>query len=691
MRKLLSFLLFAVLLALKTGKTESYVFSTTSVGAPIRWNLANPSSPVVKNGRVVYNLNPAGSGDVPFAQVEAAIAASFQAWENIPDCTLAFTRGENRSETGGRNDGIFQIYWREDSTIDDGLDISGALAVTRIFTFVGGGRDGEIADVSLTFNGSTINGKPLIWGTDGNASRVDIAEVATHEIGHSFGLDHAPVGASTMFPRTGTGSLRNRTLTIDDQIAASVLYPSSNFLSQTGTLRGSVRDGGGNALFGAVVVANDANGNVIATAQSQRDGRYSIQGLPPGAYSVFVEPLDPPGGLYFSRDDLVGFYNQSNADFSASNDSATSIGAGGETVQDFSVTRGTPAMQAYLIFNPVTRSLSNVAIAVERGQTVTIGVGGPGLPTSGAPLSVSGTGVTLSNYRSATLSGGVGTATVADAFISPTAAPGARNLIVTANGQRTVAVGAFEITGASAPPPPPVSVVSAANFSAKVAGESIVSAFGTILAMSRASTTASPLPTSLAGTTVRLRDSAGMTREAPLFFVSPTQVNYQIAQGLQFGPVTVTITNSAGQVSMGNIVLERVAPGLFTANGNGMGPAAAAVLRVNANGAQIYEPVVRYDAAAAKFVTVPIDLSNAADQVFLLLFGTGIRFRSALSSVVVTAAGTPQQVTFADKQGGQVGLDQINVRLSGLAGRGEVDVVATVDGQRSNVVRVNFK
>lgn len=685
MRKLLAFLLISVLFVLKTGKTESYVFSTTAGGVPIRWNLTNPASPIVKNGRVVYNLNPAGSNDVPFAQVEAAIASSFQAWENLPDCSIAFTRGENRSESGGRNDGIFQIYWREDSTIDDGLDISGALAVTRLFTFVGGGRDGEIADVSLTFNGNTVT-----WGTDGSASRVDIAEVATHEIGHALGLDHAPIGASTMFPRTGNGSIRNRSLATDDQIAASVLYPSSSFFSQTGTLRGSVRDNAGNALLGAVVVANDANGNAVATALTQRDGSYLLRGLPPGNYSVFVEPIDPPEGLYFSRDDLGGFYSQSNADFIASNDIATSIRAGGETVQNFSVTRGTPAMQAYLVYNPATRGFSNIAVAVERGQTVTIGVGGPGLPTSGSPLSVSGTGVTLSNFRFGTFNGGTGNAVLADAVISPSAAPGARNLIVTANGQRTIATGAFEITG-TGQPPPPVSIVSAANFSTKVASESLASGFGTVLATSRNTATSFPLPTTLGGTIVRLRDSLGATRDAPLFFISPTQVNFQIAPGLQNGTVSVTVINGANQNSIGNFMLERVAPGLFTANGNGTGPAAAAVLRIKSNGAQSYEPVVRLDTATGKFVTVPIDLSNASDQVFLLLFGTGIRFRSALSGVTVSIGGIPQQVTFADKQGGQVGLDQINVRLSGLAGRGEVDAFVTVDGQRSNTVRLGFK
>ena len=687
MRKLLMFLFLAAVATKHLSKIEAYVHNPTASGATIHWNLTNPASPIMKNGRVVYNLNPAGSRDVPFAQVESAIAASFKTWEDLPNCAMAFTRGENRTETGAANDGIYQIYWRENSNVDDGLDLTGALAVTRLTTYVGGGRDGEIADVSLVFNGNQYQ-----WATDGNPSRVDIAEVATHEIGHTFGMGHSPVGVSTMFPRTGTGTLQHRTLCSDDIIGASALYPSANFAGETGVLRGSLRDSSGNALFGGLLVVNDLNGNVIATGISQRDGNYRIAGLPPGDYTVFAQPINPSGGLYFSRDDMSSFYASSSTDFLTTPDAPVNIRAGGETAKDIAATRGTPAMQAYLVYNPATSSLSNIGIAVERGQTVKVAVGGPGLPTSGsAPLNISGTGVSLSNFRFAALSGTNYNAVVADATISANAAPGVRNMIVTANGQRAIAIGALEIIGTATQPPGLVNFVSAANFAPKVAGESIVSAFGANLAQGRASATTPPLPTTLDGTTVRLRDNVGMTRDAPLFFVSPTQVNYQIPPGLQFGPVSVTVTTGTGVTSTGNLTLDRVAPGLFAATGNGSGPAAAAVLRVKANGAQSYETVARFDTAANKFVTVPIDLSVAGDQVFLILFGTGIRFRSSLGAVNVSVGGLNQQVTFADKQGGQVGLDQINVRLSGLAGRGEVDVVTTVEGIASNPVRVNIR
>jgi uncharacterized protein (TIGR03437 family) len=78
--------------------------------------------------------------------------------------------------------------------------------------------------------------------------------------------------------------------------------------------------------------------------------------------------------------------------------------------------------------------------------------------------------------------------------------------------------------------------------------------------------------------------------------------------------------------------------------------------------------------------------------VVLLLFGTGIRGYSALSAVSANIGGLDAPVLGAGAQGQFAGLDQVHVRLPRLlAGRGEVDIVLTVDGRTANTVKVNIK
>ncbi len=237
------------------------------------------------------------------------------------------------------------------------------------------------------------------------------------------------------------------------------------------------------------------------------------------------------------------------------------------------------------------------------------------------------------------------------------------------------------------------STVSAASFAqSSLASEAIVAAFGQNLATQTATATTIPLPIALAGTTVRVRDSAGTQRDAPLFFASAIQVNYQIPPGTDIGPGTVTITNGAGVISVGAVNISLVSPGLFAANANGQGVAAALVLRVNANGAQSLEPVARFDTGQNRFVTTPISLGPSGDQVFLILFGVGIRSRTDLSAVSVKIGGVDCEVTYAGPQGGFVGVDQINARVSrNLSGSGEVDLTLTVNGILANTLRVNIQ
>ncbi|MFN0085700.1 MAG: matrixin family metalloprotease [Blastocatellia bacterium] len=676
MKKRLLFSLLALILVSILGArtTESYVRSTLTTGVPIAWNLTSPNTGLVSGGRIVYSLNPAGSDNLPFNQVEQALAQSFQAWEELPTCAVAFTRGANSSATTTANDNVLNLFWLESSTTtSDGLNVAGALAVTRLATITAGPATGEIVDGSIVFNGNQYQ-----WTTSGGGGAVDIEEVATHEIGHLIGISHSPIGGTTMFPRSGVGTTRGRSLSADDRIAASVIYPVGNFLTANGRVSGRVRDNNGAAIFGAHVGVLDSNGIATSGALTQPDGSYTISGLPPGNYQVYAEPLDTVATPYFGKSDLTSFYGSLVTDFATSQDWSFSVGAGQAASVDITVQRGNPTLDAFIVYDSGNNGFLNVGTAVTQGQSnIRVGVAGPGLPQSGAPLSITGPGISIIRHVFVTTNTGL-PGILVDINVSATAPPGPRNIVITGPSQRTVVSGGVEVLGTSGPAQGTVSVVSSANFQAAVAAESIASIFGTNLATGTLSATGGALPTSLGGTTVRLRDAQNNERLAPLFFVSSGQINYQIAPGIQIGNTSITVTNGSGGVSAGTFQVIPVAPGLFSANASGSGPAAANVLRIR-NGVQTFESA-----------SGQIDLGPATDQVFLILYGTGFRFRSNLPAC--TVGGSAMQVTFAGAQGALVGLDQANIRLDrSLIGRGVVNVVMTADGRTSNTVSVNIR
>ncbi len=243
-----------------------------------------------------------------------------------------------------------------------------------------------------------------------------------------------------------------------------------------------------------------------------------------------------------------------------------------------------------------------------------------------------------------------------------------------------------------APSIPTVTSVSAASYSGpSVAPDSIVAAYGTGFGTTIAQATQTPLPTELAGVSVKITDSAGAERLAQLFFVSPSQINFLLPAEAARGPAKLTVTSGGQVIGAGTLQVEAFAPGLFAANANGKGVAAALTLRVSADGAQTVQLVFQCGAAPGSCTATPIDLDPETDQVFLLLFGTAIRGRSALSAVSASIAGEPTEVLAAGPQGEFAGLDQVNLRLSRrLIGRGEVNVVLTVDGKSANTVTIRI-
>ncbi|QQS48336.1 MAG: hypothetical protein IPM66_06765 [Acidobacteriota bacterium] len=236
-----------------------------------------------------------------------------------------------------------------------------------------------------------------------------------------------------------------------------------------------------------------------------------------------------------------------------------------------------------------------------------------------------------------------------------------------------------------------VTPVSAASFNGGgLAPDSIASIFGIDLAEGVEVAGSVPLPTSLLGTSVKMTDSSGTEMDVPLFFVSPSQINILIPGETAPGRARLVITNARNISQEAAVWINPVAPGLFTANAAGTGAPAAILLRVKADGEQSFEPVAFYD-EFGNVTPSPIRFGEATDQLFLILFATGVR-KGALEDVRVSIAGLEIPVLFAGEQGGFVGLDQVNLSLPReLAGRGEVLLRLEADQWMANQVSLVFR
>ena len=159
-----------------------------------------------------------------------------------------------------------------------------------------------------------------------------------------------------------------------------------------------------------------------------------------------------------------------------------------------------------------------------------------------------------------------------------------------------------------------------------------------------------PLPTTLGGTAVEVTDSSGVTRPCPLFFVSDGQINFQIAPGTATGPATITVQREGRGPLTGQVEVEDVAPGLFTANAQGNSAPAAAYLRIDGDGIRAPEMLL-FEGNNSQ--PLPIDLGPEGDQIFLLLAGTGIR--GFTDAVTASIEGIDIPVLGAQEQGEFVG------------------------------------
>jgi len=119
-----------------------------------------------------------------------------------------------------------------------------------------------------------------------------------HEMGHALGLQHT-FTSSVMSTAVTRATSAVRPLDADDIAGISLLYPR-NFGAQTGSITGTVA-AGNQGVHLASVVALRHNGSAIS-ALTNPDGTYEIDGVPPGTYFVYVQPLPPTANIILPKD-----------------------------------------------------------------------------------------------------------------------------------------------------------------------------------------------------------------------------------------------------------------------------------------------------------------------------------------------------------------------------------------------------
>jgi len=251
---------------------------------------------------VQWNLNPTTSGaKISGSQsVAQAMQASFDSWATAPNTALSISRGPDSSVSQENNSpsNINLICFVCSDAPFGGTE---TLAVTVTTTADSPGTSdghggttqfaGQIIKGDIAFNPSTQ------FDTGGGTGQ-NIQTVATHEIGHFFGLDHSAVVRAVMFPFAPDILT---TLSYDDVAGISSLYPQGTPDVATGSISGKVRLSG-SSVFGAHVFANSTTSalpfaNVRKTpigTLTLTDGTYTIRGVPPDSYLVVAEPLDLP-------------------------------------------------------------------------------------------------------------------------------------------------------------------------------------------------------------------------------------------------------------------------------------------------------------------------------------------------------------------------------------------------------------
>jgi uncharacterized protein (TIGR03437 family) len=460
---------------------------------------------------------------------------------------------------------------------------------------------------------------------------------------------------------TNTPQTINVTLTITAPVPSPVIAlnpPSLAFTAQQGGANPasqtvSLANAGGGTLDWTATVLSTSPWLTVSPTSGTGAATLTITansaGLAPGTYS---------GPIYVAA---IGVSNSPQilaVTFTVVQSAASAISLAPSSLQ-FIATAGTsPATQTFQVLNSFSSTLGWTATANTLVGSNWLSVS----PTSG----VSPSTLTVS-VNSASLAKGIylGNITIT-ALSTANAINSPQSLLV------ALAV--------SAPMIGQNGIVDGAGFAPVVSSGAITSLFGTNLAAGTATAAVVPLPTVLAGTQVLVNGVP-----APLFYVSPAQINFQMPAEPAGASVAVTVASGGITSLQATVDVAAAGPGIFTITSNGTGQ--GTVLN------QDYSPNSAQNPAAA----------GSAIQIFAT--GLGLTNPSVpagqpepvsplsmtVNTPVVTIAGVPALVLFSGLAPGFVGLYQVNVQVPPGTPSGSASLQIQINGQTSNSVTIAIR
>ncbi|MGH7455099.1 MAG: matrixin family metalloprotease, partial [bacterium] len=195
-------------------------------GGLLRW--WHPSTQPVR-----ILIDEAGSPQAPGALTHEAVRAAMNTWNRVRSSYFRFADGGLTSQktisgSDGRN---ILLFDRDGTNFPQGAN---ALAFSRTFT-VNDNLGYRCIDSDLVYNSRDFR-----FEVNPTENSFDIQAIATHELGHHLGLDHAGGGRDLTFASTGCGPVipaatmyysvgprdtSKRSLELDDIAGVTAFYP----------------------------------------------------------------------------------------------------------------------------------------------------------------------------------------------------------------------------------------------------------------------------------------------------------------------------------------------------------------------------------------------------------------------------------------------------------------------------------